>query len=51
MSGVSITHAYPDGSVVRVEVEVADDFPQCLAEAEARCMSLYRAAVPDVEAM
>lgn len=50
MSLVGITHHYPDGTVVEVAVEVDDDYPDSLAEAEARCLSLYRSVVPDVEA-
>lgn len=48
MSVLSISHAYPDGTVVQVEVEVDDDYPDSLAEAEARCLGLYRGAVPDM---
>lgn len=50
MSAVAITHHYPDGTVVECAVEVDDDYPDSLSEAEARCLSLYRSVVPDVEA-
>lgn len=45
MSAVSITHQFACGSAVEVTVEVDDDYPQSLAEAEARCLSLYRSVV------
>jgi hypothetical protein len=49
VSAVAITHQYSDGTVIEVAVEVDDDYPQSLAEAEARCLSLYRSVVPDLE--
>lgn len=49
MSAVAITHCYPDGTTVECAVEVDDDYPDSLAEAEARCLSLYRQVVPDAE--
>lgn len=45
MSAIAITHEWPDGTCVEVAVEVDDDYPDSLAEAEARCLSLYRRVV------
>lgn len=51
MSVIAITHSWPDGTEIEIAVEVDDDYPDSLAEAEARCLSLYRqVVVPDVEA-
>lgn len=49
MSAIGITHEWPDGTTIEITVEVDDDYPDSLSEAEARCLSIYRSLVPDVE--
>lgn len=49
MSAIMVTHEWPDGTSIEIAVEVEESFPDALAEAEARCMSIYRGIVLDTE--
>ena len=49
MSAIMVTHEWPDGTSIEIAVEVDDDYPDSLSEAEARCMSIYRGIVLDTE--